>query len=141
MVRFPSRPLVQDQRMTWLPLLDIRFYVVLALALAGLLALAQRLAHGPGALGLGLILLRGLTLSILVLILLNPIRIERDLRPGPPPAAVFLLDGSRSMSLEAPVSRSQAASRVIERAGSLMAPDRRPRIQSYRFGRALEALA
>ena len=45
------------------------------------------------------------------------------------------------MGLEAPISRSQAAARVIERAGSLIAPDRRPRIQSYRFGRALEALA
>ena len=127
--------------MTWSPLLDIRFYLVLALALAGLLAMARQLARGPSARGLGLILLRGLTLSILVLILLNPIRIERETRPGPPPTAVFLLDGSRSMGLEAPTSRSQAAARVIERAGSLMAPDRRPRIQSYRFGRALEALA
>lgn len=127
--------------MTWSPLLDIRFYVVLALALAGLLALAQRLARGTSARGLGLIVLRGLTLGILVLILLNPIRIERETRPGPPPTAVFLLDGSRSMSLEAPTTRSQAAAHVIQRAGSLMAPDRRPRVQSYRFGRALEALA
>jgi len=127
--------------MTWSPLLDIRFYVVLALALVGLLALAQRLARGASAQGLRLILLRGLTLSILVLILLNPLRIERDLRPGPPPSAVFLLDGSRSMSLEAPISRSQAARQVIQRADSLMAPDRRPRVQSFRFGRALEALA
>ena len=68
--------------MTWSPLLDIRFYVVLALALAGLLALAHRLARGPSARGLGLILLRGLTLSILVLILLNPIRIERETASG-----------------------------------------------------------
>ena len=97
--------------MTWSPLLDIRFFVVLALALAGLLVLAHRLARGPGARGLGLILLRGLTLSILVLILLNPIQIERDLRPGPPPTAVFLLDGSRSMSLETPITRSEAAAR------------------------------
>src|SRR5271165_6471996 len=123
-----TQPFVQDRRMTWSPLLDIRFYMVLALALAGLLALAQRLARGPSAQDLGLILLRGLNLSILVLILLNPIRIERDLLPGPPPSAVFLLDGSRSMSLEAPMSRSQAAGQVIQRAGSLMAPDRRPRI-------------
>ena len=95
----------------------------------------------PSARGLVLISLRVLTLGILVLILLNPIRIDRELRPGLPPTAIFLVDGSRSMSLEAPVSRSQATARVIERAGSLLTPDHRPRIQSYRFGRELEALA
>ena len=106
--------------MTWSPLLDLRFYLVLVLALAGLLALAQRLARSPSARGLRLIALRGLSLSILILILLNPIRIDQEIRPGPPPTAIFLLDRSRSMGLEAPVSRSQAAAHVIERAGSLM---------------------
>ncbi len=127
--------------MTWSPFLDLRFYLVLALAVAGLLALAQRLTRGPSARGLRLIALRGLTLGVLVLILLNPIRIEREVRPGPPPSAIYLEDGSRSMGLEAPTSRSQAAARVIERAGSLLRPDRGPRIQSYKFGKALEAQA
>jgi uncharacterized membrane protein len=127
--------------MTWSPSLDIRFHVVLALVLAGLLVVAHRLARGPGARGLGLFLLRALTLSILVLILLNPIQIRRDLRPGPSPRAVFLLDGSRSMSLEAPIPRSAVAAHMIDQANVLMARDRRPRIETYRFGRALEALA
>ncbi len=127
--------------MTFSPSLDIRFFIVLALVLAGLLVLAHRLARGPSARGLGLILLRALTLSILVLILLDPIQIRRDLRPGPPPTAIFLLDGSRSMSLEAPIARSEVAAHVIDQANVLMARDRRPRIETYRFGRSLEALA
>ena len=87
--------------MSWSPFLDFRFYVVLGLGLAGLLALAQRLARAPSARTMGLVALRGLILSILIVILLNPIRTERELRPGPAPSAIFLLDGSRSMGLEA----------------------------------------
>ena len=35
-------------------------------------------------------------------------------RPGPKPPAVFLIDESRSMSLEAPASRAEAAERLIK---------------------------
>jgi uncharacterized membrane protein len=126
--------------MTWEPSLDIRFYVALALALAGLLALAQRWARAAAARSGALVGLRAATLSILILILLNPIHIARVTHPGPLPTAIFLFDSSRSMSLESPRSRSQAAERFVQQAEGLLSPDRRPRIHSYRFGRALAAI-
>ena len=50
----------------------------------------------------------------MVLILVNPVRFLRT--AGPEPTAVYLLDESRSMSLEAPISRSQAVDQFISRA-------------------------
>ena len=51
-------------------------------------------------------------LGMLVLILLNPTRVQETRQTGPQPGAVFLLDRSRSMSLEAPESRAQAAAQT-----------------------------
>jgi uncharacterized membrane protein len=127
--------------MTWAPSLDVRFSLALGLGLAGLLALSHRWARAAGARNAVLIGLRAATLSILILILLNPVRIARVTHPGPPPTAIFLFDSSRSMSLESPRSRSQAAEQFVRRADELWTADRRPRIQSYRFGRALAAIS
>ena len=49
---------------------------------------------------------------MLLLILLNPSREEHTTRPGPQPTAVFLIDESRSMSLESPRSRSRSGPAV-----------------------------
>ena len=54
---------------------------------------------------------------------------------------MFLLDQSRSMSLETPISRSQAVDQFISRADGLLSSDRRPAIQKYGFGRELSAIA
>ncbi len=117
------------------------FYLVLSLGLAGFLLLAFRFAAAPGARSKALVALRASTLGILVLILINPVRIREEKRAGPAPTAVFLLDVSRSMSLEAPISRSQAVDQIIRRADGLLSADRRPAIQKYGFGRELTAIS
>ncbi len=94
--------------MTWSPSFDGRFAVVLAVGLAGLLFLAFRLASAPSARSTTLLALRAAALGVLVLILLNPMRVQQVKLAGPAPTAVFLLDESRSMSLETPITRAQA---------------------------------
>ena len=126
--------------MTWAPSVDVRLFVVLALALVGLLVLARRFAVASGARGLLLFLLRATSLGLIVMILLNPVRIETIRRPAPPPSVFFLFDGSRSMGLETPVTRSQAAQDLARRALVLVPPERLPKVQSFRFGRALSAV-
>jgi uncharacterized membrane protein len=117
------------------------FCLVLSLGLVGFLVLAFRLAAAPSARSNALLALRASALGILVLILINPVRISEEKRPGPAPMAVFLLDESRSMSLEAPISRSQAVNQLIRRADGLLSADRRPAILKYGFGRELTAIA
>ena len=73
-------------------------------------------------------------LGVLVLILLNPTREEHEKQQGPRPTALFLLDRSRSMSLESPTSRAQAADQIIRRAEGLVPADRRPEIENYGSG-------
>ena len=80
-------------------------------------------------------------MAVLVLILLNPSREERISRPGPKPPAVFLIDESRSMSLEAPTSRAESAKRLIKGAEALVPAGKAPAIQKYAFGRELFAIA
>jgi len=119
---------------------DGRFYLALAVGLAGLVFLAFRFASAPSARSKTLLALRAAALGVLFLILLNPVRVEQVKRAGPAPMAVFLFDESRSMSLEAPVSRAQAVDRLIARSDALLPSNRRPRVQKYRFGRELSAV-
>ena len=88
-----------------------------------------------------IIVLRSAAIGLVVLILLNPVRVEKVEYAGPPRSAIFLVDESRSMSLEAPLSRTQAVEQMIRRVDSLMRADRRPLIQTYGFGRELRAIS
>jgi hypothetical protein len=126
--------------MTWSHSLDGRF-ALLTVVLVILLVLAFRFASAQLARSKGLLALRAAALGVLILILLDPIRVREEKRPGPAPTAVFLLDESRSMSLESPISRSQAVDQLIRGADGLLSPDRRPLIQKYGFGHELVALS
>ena len=117
------------------------FYLLLALVLVSVLFLAFRLASAPRARSKILVALRALALGTLVLILLNPTRVHEARRSGPEPGAVFLIDESRSMSLESPRTRSQAAQDVIQQAISQLPGDRKPPIQRFGFGREITALS
>ena len=88
-----------------------------------------------------LLVLRALALGVLVLILLNPVRVNTTQYRGPEPAAIFLIDESRSMSLEKPVSRAQAVDRLIRGAEASIPAQSRPAIQTFGFGRDLVARA
>jgi uncharacterized membrane protein len=127
--------------MTWSPPFDGQSSLVLAAALAALVFVAFRSAPASGARSGVLLALRAAAVSVLVLILLNPLGVREEKRAGPPPTAVFLLDESRSMSLEAPTSRAQAVDQLIRRCEQLLTPDRRPIILKYGFGRDLAALS
>jgi len=120
---------------------DGQFYLVLAVGLLGLLVLAFRFAASKSARSHVLLALRAAALGVLVLILLNPTRVDRVQHTGPQPRALYLLDESRSMSLESPTSRSQAAQQLIRRADDLVPADRRPAVQTYGFGRDLFAIS
>jgi len=127
--------------MVWSQPHDGRFYLVLVVGLAGSLLLASRLASAPSARGKALLALRASALGVLVLILLNPTRVKQTRHTGPEPAAIFLLDESRSMSLEAPASRARMVDRLIRGAEALVPAGRRPAIQKFGFGRDLFALS
>ena len=126
--------------MTWSHSLDGRFSL-LAAVLVGLLFLAFRFASASSARSKALFALRAMALGVLVLILLDPVRVQEVKRAGPAPTAVYLLDESRSMGLEAPRSRAQAVDQIIRRSNALLPADRRPRIQRYGFGREVVALS
>ncbi|MFI5454521.1 MAG: hypothetical protein ACHRXM_03635 [Isosphaerales bacterium] len=127
--------------MVWSHPHDGQFYLVLAVGLAGLLVLAFRFAASTSARSHALLALRATALGVLVVILLNPTRVKHVKHTGPVPTALFLLDRSRSMSLESPTTRSQAAERIIRRAEGLVPADRRPAIQKYGFGSQLSAIS
>ncbi len=117
------------------------FFLLLALGLLGSLFVAFRFARAPSARSKAILALRAAALAALVLILLNPTRIEETRQTGPVPGAVFLLDLSRSMSLEAPRSRAQSGHDVIQQALTRLPEARRPPIRRFGFGREIQALS
>jgi hypothetical protein len=126
--------------MTWSHPHDGWFYVAVALGILVFLFLAFRFAESAKARSSLLWALRTAALGVLLLILINPTRVDREKHKGPPPRALYLIDESRSMSLESPTSRSQAARDMIRRADDLVREDRRPAIQTYGFGRDVVAI-
>jgi hypothetical protein len=131
----------RELEMIWSHPHEGQIYLLLAVILVGLLFLAFRFASGPIARSKAIIALRSAAIGIVILILLNPVRVEHMNRAGPPPSAIFLIDESRSMSLEAPISRAQAVEQMIRRGEAWLPADRRPLIQKYGFGRELYALS
>jgi hypothetical protein len=78
-------------------------------------------------------------LALLFVILLEPVRVTETQLPDRLPTAVFLVDRSRSMALEQPVSRLDQAQRTITMAETRLPVDSRPKIQLYGFGADIEA--
>jgi hypothetical protein len=118
----------------------IEFAAAIGLGLLGLLMLARRVARSPDARSVVLLGLRGAALAILVVILLDPIRTIETRIPGEKPTAVYLIDGSRSMTLERPFTRLDQVHGQIQLAELSVASDRMPRVDRYRFGNELSAI-
>ncbi len=116
-------------------------FSLLALGLSGALFLAFRFAAAPNARSKAIVALRAAALGTLMLILLNPTRVQETRQTGEQPAAIFLIDASRSMSLEAPKSRAQSGSELIRQALLQVPGGRRPAIRRFGFGKELSALA
>jgi uncharacterized membrane protein len=125
--------------MEWSHPNPMEFSAAIGLVSLALLMLARRAARSPDARSLLLVALRASALAVLVAILLDPVRTIETTIPGDRPTAIFLVDGSRSMGLERPTTRLDRVGREIDRAERLIAPERMPAIERYRFGRTLSA--
>ncbi|HEV3022679.1 MAG TPA: vWA domain-containing protein, partial [Pirellulales bacterium] len=110
-------------------------FVLAGLVLFGLLLLARRLSLSPTARSWPLLLLRAAVLGVLLCLLANPVEVSQSRLPPKLPSAVFLVDGSRSMALDRPVSRLDQTRRTIAEAQRLLLPGRAPRISQFLFGR------
>lgn len=116
-------------------------YLALGIGCFGLIVLARRLAISDRLRRWTLFIPRLIVLGILLSILLNPVRRQEHRLPAQPAQVQYLLDGSRSMGLEAPASRATRVQQVIGEADRrLTTAATRPRIQMFRFGDALATL-
>jgi uncharacterized membrane protein len=122
----------------WSPPYGVWIYVALAPGLAVLLLLARRLARSQAARSRLLLLLRAGVLALLVLVLLNLVRVSETRLPPRPQEVVYLVDCSRSMALDRPLSRMQQVQQAI-RQGQARLPADPPRFSTYRFGAELAA--
>ncbi|HUY34327.1 MAG TPA: glutamine amidotransferase [Pirellulales bacterium] len=87
----------------------------------------------------GLWALRGTILSIVVVVLANPVRIDESPGSFERPEMFYLLDTSASMRMGSPVSRWEESLRLIERARELATAS--PAVpKAFRFGQRLAAI-
>jgi uncharacterized membrane protein len=124
----------------WASPYGVSVYVALGLALAALLLLARRSARSPSARRWPLLLLRAAVLATLVFILLNLVTVTEARLPPRPPEIVYLIDCSRSMALDRPVSRLDLVKQAIAQSDRLITANPPPRILTYRFGEGLAAM-
>jgi hypothetical protein len=127
--------------MEWAPSHPSVYYVAFAAGLCAALFLARRFATVRTAGSLLLLGLRAAVLAILFVILLEPVRVTATRLPEQPPTAVFLVDRSRSMALEAPNTRLNQARQTIQLAEAQLPVQSRPKIELYGFGEDMQALA
>ena len=113
---------------------------VYALVLFGLVVLvvaARWLAISPALRNWLLFLPRSLALLVLLAIFTNPVHRSEQRLPPRPASAAFVVDCSRSMALDRPVSRIQRTQSVLQTALRDSRSSVPPRIQLFRFGRQL----
>ncbi len=118
-------------------------HVVLLTVAAVALLLMARVLFGP-PLGPsrrpGLWILRGLILLVLVAMLANPVRVDRSTGRLRRCDVSYLLDTSASMALGEGTSRFDQALQMIRDVDSLVPPEKRPNVSTYRFGQRLAAV-
>jgi uncharacterized membrane protein len=124
----------------WSRPFPVWIYVLLALGCLALVIAARALAISERLRSWTLFVPRLMVLGLLLAVLLNPVRRQEHRLPAQPPQVFYLLDASRSMSLEAPRSRSMRVQQIIGEADRRLPPDKRPRLQMFRFGAELATL-
>lgn len=117
-------------------------YVALAVGVLALLAVARLTAISDRLRSWWLFLPRLVVLSLLIGVLLNPVHRREHRAPDSRPQVHFLVDASRSMSLEQPQSRALVAQQAIQSVETkLQSQANRPQVQLYRFGQQLSSAA
>ncbi len=117
-------------------------YITIAGGLIVLLLIARRNAISDRLQSWTLFAPRLVVLALLLGILLNPVHRREHRLPDQPPQVHFLVDASRSMSLEEPLSRSMQVQQLIQGVDSkLRMQATRPRVQLFRFGQQLSSAA
>jgi uncharacterized membrane protein len=116
-------------------------YLWLGLALLAVVVLARAWAISPRLKSLWLFLPRLAVFGVLLLILSNPVQRSELQLPSQPASVVYLVDCSRSMALDEPISRLDRARQMIQSVDSAVAGNERPRFQLFRFGRDLASAA
>lgn len=117
-------------------------FVAMAAGMVALIVVARTTAISDRLRSWTLFVPRVLVLSLLLLVLLNPVRRREHRLPDQPAHALFLVDSSRSMALEQPQSRSQVVQQAIQEVDSqLQRHTNRPSVQLFRFGQQLASAA
>jgi uncharacterized membrane protein len=80
-------------------------------------------------------------LAVLLVILCNPVRLAKNQLPPRPAQVLYLVDCSRSMALDRPLSRLDQAKQAIYDVERRLSDHDRPRLLLYRFGQTLAAAA
>jgi uncharacterized membrane protein len=127
--------------LVWAQDRPIELAVLLCAVVLALLGLAHWCASAAPARSWLLLFLRASVLAGLVLILLGPSRVREIREPGRDPSVVYLIDASRSMALGAPESRLEQVRHTIDEANGLVRGAPTVKIECYRFGERLAALA
>jgi uncharacterized membrane protein len=127
-------------RFEWSPPYEFVVYVGAGVALLALIVLAYRLAKSPTARRWPLIVVRVFVLAALVGLLLNPVRVREERLPPRRPGVVYLVDCSRSMALDSPISRLEQVKAVLDESNQSLQAPTSPRIALYRFGQELAAV-
>jgi uncharacterized membrane protein len=122
----------------WSPPYGAWVYLALGLALLALLLLARRVARSPSARGWLLLVLRAAVLALLVFVLLNRVRVRETRLPPRAAEVVCLVDCSRSMALDRPVTRLDQVKQAIAAAQRRLPPEG-PRLRFLRFGEDISA--
>ena len=122
----------------WLPPYPIAVYLGLLAGCVLVLWLARRWATSPLARSPLLLALRAIVLSLLILMLLNPVQ-RSEIRLPPQPAGIALLvDCSKSMGLNRPGNRLDQVKQTLQQC-SVPGDSVRPSV--FRFGRQLSAVS
>lgn len=116
-------------------------YLALIVAMIVLVIVARRTAISDRLRSWLLFVPRAAVLALLLFVLLNPVRRTEHRLPAKPAQVQFLVDASRSMALEQPVSRAASVQRTIQEVHALLRQPDHAQVQLFRFGERLASAA
>ncbi|APW59166.1 glutamine amidotransferase [Paludisphaera borealis] len=131
-----------ESTLQWAPPFSIALVTAAVVGIAATALLLRKTAGRPiaPARRRSLLVLRLLTLAVLGLILLNPIRVDETAGPIERPKVVYLLDSSQSMALGKAGTRFDQVVGVIRDRGLSNDPKAGAQVSVFRFGDRLAAV-